>query len=150
MSPPLSPTPHQSNQSRARRGFRSSQTESGEQQHVRGEPRKEKSGDQRAATEQWVGPGERGEMGSGWRATAHTSTRHGSPRAAFAPFHLLPLVTARLVHPVPLLTTGKLEFIRAKLSRVPQVVNDAAGRRNCYKSGASALLRDPLMIQSLC
>lgn len=89
-------------------------------------------------------------MGSRWRATTHTSTHHSSPCAAFAPFHSLPLVTARLVDPVPLLTTGKLEFIRAKLSRVPQVVNDAAGRRNCYKPGASALLRDPLMIQSLC
>lgn len=39
---------------------------------------------------------------------------------------------------VPLLTPVKLQFVKAKLSGVPQLVNDAARRRNCYKPGASA------------
>lgn len=77
VSPTLSPTPHQSNQSRARRGFRSTQTESGEQQHLKGELRKEKSGDQKAAARSgW--DRERGGMGSGWEAPAHSSAHHST------------------------------------------------------------------------
>lgn len=150
MCPP--PPPPTSNQSRARRGFRSTQTEAGEQQHLRGEPRKEKSGDQKAAAEKWVEPGGRGRDGE-WVEDhcPHLLTPQHSPRVvAFTPFHSLPLVTARRIDPVPLLTTVKVEFIKAKLSRVLQVVNDVAGRRNCYKPWAAALLHDPLMIQSLC
>ena len=81
----------------------------------------------------------------------HLLTPQHSPCViTFTPFHSLPLVTARRIDPVRLLTTVKVEFVKAKLSRVPQVVNDVAGRRNYYKPWASALLRDPLMIQSLC
>lgn len=58
--------------------------------------------------------------------------------------------TCQAVDSVPLLTPVKLQFVKAKLSGVPQLVNDAARRRNCYKPGASALLREPLVIQSLC